>query len=160
MAKPIGTLGNIPIIIINGRTFVDIDNIFILAAYVATDGRFSTFRKPDGTGGYQVTSGKTFTVLALDPVAKAQFANNQSSIILLTSTAATTGFDQAAEPAGAVYAYGDATISAGAIGGSNTNLQYRNPALALKFAVAQNLFLNMKGNGGISTTWYAYGYEV
>lgn len=45
MAKPIGTLGNIPTVQVNRRTFTDVDNLLILGTYILTDSRFSTFRK-------------------------------------------------------------------------------------------------------------------
>lgn len=63
MATPIGTLGTIPTLTVAGRVFTDLTTLITLHA-IAGGSNYATFRLPNGTSGYQVTTGKTYTVYA------------------------------------------------------------------------------------------------
>lgn len=64
MAKPIGTIGNIPTITVGGRVFTDLTNLIQLMNYV-NDTSYATFRAPNGTAGYAVTASTTLQVKAV-----------------------------------------------------------------------------------------------
>ena len=65
--KVLGTLGNIDTLTIGGRVFTDLTNLIILEMTANTGSGvvYSTFRLSNSSSGYQVTSGKTFTIYAI-----------------------------------------------------------------------------------------------
>lgn len=65
MARAIGTLGTIDSITVGGRVLTDLTNLITLIASVDGANNHCTFRKPNGTSGYQVPGGKVFTVLGI-----------------------------------------------------------------------------------------------
>lgn len=63
MAKPIGTLGTIPTLTVGGWVFTDLDNLIQLCASNSNQ-KYWRFVAPNGTGAYQVTTGKTYKIYA------------------------------------------------------------------------------------------------
>lgn len=104
-AGPVGTLGTIPQLTIAGRTFTDLTNLIVLYCYANTANDYSTCRKANGVAGYQVTSGKTYTISA------AKFCNeegvtatyNSFNIMYGTND---VGFNSSSAPTGVVRQFG------------------------------------------------------
>lgn len=71
MAKPIGTLGTVDTINVGGRIFTDLTTALIMAVTQVGANTFGTFRKTQGTAGYQVTTGKTLTIHAVQLICNA-----------------------------------------------------------------------------------------
>lgn len=61
MAQPIGTLGNVETLTIDGRTFVNLSSLIILQGWTSVNSH-SVLRKAGASSGYAVTSGKTLTI--------------------------------------------------------------------------------------------------
>jgi len=79
MAKPIGTIGNIPTITISGRVYVDLTNLIILYYYVPTSGNFTTGRAAGASSGYQVSG--TLTISSVYSVPNSPTAGLQGIIL-------------------------------------------------------------------------------
>lgn len=159
MAKPIGTIGTIPTVTVNGRVFTDVTNLKILGTYFLTDGRYSTFRALQGTTGYQVPASSAYIVGASELVTRNSTSNDVAGFTLFSSTAQTAGFDVSSEPGGAVYAFGDTGFTLGTNFFNGTNLLSKNNISALNFSATGNLYLNIKGKSSNNTTVVLYGYE-
>lgn len=52
-----------PSLTVGGRVFTDLTNLIVLQCYVSSNNG-CTFRKTNGSSGYQVTAGKTLTIWA------------------------------------------------------------------------------------------------
>lgn len=65
MAVAIGNLGTIPTLTVGNRVFTDLTNLITLSGFVSGGGNYGTMRAPNGTAGYQVTAGKTYTIHSL-----------------------------------------------------------------------------------------------
>ena len=63
MAKPIGTLGVIDSITVGGRAFTDLANLVVLASKNNTH-QYYSFYEANGTGPYQVPTGKVLQIRA------------------------------------------------------------------------------------------------
>lgn len=160
MATPIGTLGNIPNLVVGGRVFTDLTNLIVLAAYVTTASNRATFRKINTSAGYAVTAGKTLTIYA----AKATAASSLSTTSAVTTATFAysdndVGLDTATAFTNPVYEIGDVnfhTINAYPAAG-NMNI---NEVGGLNFQVLQNKFPGFVNAGAGQLYIYVYGYET
>jgi len=118
MAKPIGTIGNIETLTVNGVTLVDLTNLIILGGAVATSNRYTTLRKMNSSSGYQVTAGKTFTVHAIDMHSNTTTIFTHASLLYGDTD---VGLDSASGPTSPVYPCGDANFEVAVYSGNNSS---------------------------------------
>lgn len=148
--KPIGTLGTVPTITIANRVMTDLSsNLLVLYAHNTSGaGRFATFRKYGATAGYQVTAGKTMTVIALR--ANQQSVSAAPGIKLMYSDN-DVQFDSSTTPTNPVYV-GNANAQHFALPnsiGAFTDIILSFPVIATKFLTIDNL----SGNDMDYTAW-------
>lgn len=110
MSIPVGTLGTSESLSIGGRVFTDLTNLIVLRAQsVGTAGHYNTFRKLNGTAGYQVTAGKTLTILAIKWNNLVASAGAGSTLLYGTND---VGLDSASAPTGATFQFGTSSGTA------------------------------------------------
>lgn len=76
MPFPIGTIGNVDTLTVGGMSFANPDTVIKLIGWVLGNAG-ATFRKYNGSAGYQVTSGKTLTVQAWNCFSQSNTTPNQ-----------------------------------------------------------------------------------
>jgi hypothetical protein len=142
---------------IAGRVFTDLTNLIVVYGGVNTLLRFTGMRVPNGTAARQTTSGKTFTIYAVDPVSG---GGGNFIYYLLLYGDTDVGLDSSSAPTNAVYLAADsgngivASLATSASGGSISK-SGGNP----HFSIPSQKYPTIKAsvaNAGI----YAYGYEV
>lgn len=159
MAKPIGTLGVIQTLTIDGYVFTDVSSNLITLHGWSNSNQRCTYRKAGGSSGYQVTSGKTYTINAckLQPDQSAS-ATQSACGFVLAQVDADIGIDSGTAFTNAVYLTGAATafhIIANTVTGSQVV-----PQGGLSFGIAATKYvghLSIATNGTIGATW---GYEA
>lgn len=109
MAKPIGTLGNIPTLLVNGRTFVDLTNLIVLFSTVGTSGTYTTSRSANATSGYQVSG--TLTVGSIDAAITDQPTGSQINLLYGDNDVGQNG----SSPTNAVFCGGNSSNHVGTI---------------------------------------------
>lgn len=135
-----------PTITVGGRVFTNIADLIILATVNSTN-LYGTFRISSGSSGYQVTSGKTYTVYA----------------IRLFSTTASAWVSQA-------VGYGDTDVGLNSGSPPTNNVQSFGTAIPsvagtadaeapMKFAIPAQKYPYIAGTGGTCTA-VIYGYEA
>ena len=157
MAKPIGTIGNIETLTVNGVTLVDLTNLIILGGAVTVSARYTTLRKMDGTAGYPVTAAKTFTVHAVD------MHSNTSTILTAAALLygdTDVGLSSASAPTTPVFPCDDANFEIAIYSGNNSSSSSIAKNIAnVFFRVPAGKYLATK----ISTAaaqLIVYGYET
>lgn len=103
MAKPIGTIGNVPTILVGGRVFVDLTNLIYLFGFNSNVNLFATLRLANATAGYQVSG--TLTTYAVDGL----FESGILKAVLLYGDT-DVGFSAGAAPTNPVYLAGDTAM--------------------------------------------------
>lgn len=152
-ARAIGTLGVIDTLTIGGRVFSDLTNLKSLGAGVLF-ANYTTFRSPNSTSGYQVTTGKTFNIYAIKSYT-ANVDTNAAGSFNIGYANADAGLNGAA-PSTIVYMGGD-------IGQAHI-LQFSSRgnevALATPFGVPSQKYPFVTGNSAGQIQCFAFGYEV
>lgn len=156
MAKPIGTVGNIPTLEVAGRVFTDLDNLIILYGST-TNTNGASLRRANGTSGYTPSGSNSFKILALRQTATlgstptngyGSLGYSDNDVAVNTATAATNP----------VY-----------VAGALNNFPFSNPQTQaqvpsehpLDFTVPNGKFVFADGGGGVgSVSWQVFGYEV
>jgi len=108
-SSPVGTLGTIPTLDIGGRIFTDLTNLIVLQAQNTTTSHWGTFRKPNSTSGYQVTSGKTLHILGAQSSIIVDGGAGGNATVLYGDT--DVGIDSASAPTNPIYPYGTVAVS-------------------------------------------------
>lgn len=154
MPTPIGTLGSVDTVTVGGRSFTDVPNLIILSMYIGGSGNFTTGRKANGTAGYQVTAGKTYTIGAIRGYLMLASAGTtiQSGIGYADND---IGLDQNTTPTNPVYAYGASTAAVFAPYFSQLTLE-----LPVLFGIPQNKYVFTLNSDGTKQQWYTFGYEA
>lgn len=158
MATEFGTIGNIPLLTVGGRTFTDLTTLLVLVAYVTGANR-STARLPGATSGYQVTSGKTYQIRAIQLAPSGTNGNGQlyysdNDIGLSSGTALTNP----------IYQYG--TVNAQGIpivGSSTATIAPALQQMPVHFNVAAQKYPGIEmtnSGGGVNVGLHLFGYEV
>lgn len=135
---PVGShaavLGQIPTLLIGGRTFTDLKNLIELVAFTSGSGAptYGTFRLPNSSSGYAVTTGKTFTIAAV------RWYNETQATVPSQLTACygdtDIGISSTSAPTNVVYVGGAFITTFGAQAGttlptiSETTLKFAVPA--------------------------------
>lgn len=157
MAKPIGTIGNVDSLTVGGVTFVDLTNLIVVGAawQNSTGTKSSTLRKPGGTAGYQVTSGKTLTLRAWHMAWHDVTAAANDSVIFLYSDN-DIGFDSATAFTNPVYMFGTSSRST-----ANHAVVANTQDGPLFFPVAATKYAGLSPNvTNVSGSILAFGYEA
>lgn len=148
---PIGTLGTLPTLTIGGTSFPNYnsDTTFVVLVANTFTHQWSSFRQPGVNSDYQVPSGKTLYVWAVDE----NVATSANNIYAVGWGTAGIGFDSAAGPSGQVYPYGD--LAHGNVYFQNTGDGRASTTFIMQ--VPQNMypFIN---NGSLSMVFRIYGY--
>lgn len=151
---PVGTLGTIPTITVGGHLFSDLTNLIIAAGKLASNNHYTETRKSSSTSAYQVTTGKTLSIGAVENLIDTAAAGTQALILLYGDNA--VGLDTATVPTTPVYVSGSVTISSLCWAASTTGVfsaasNFQVPAL--KYPSFNHAF-----NG--SSNPRLYGYEA
>lgn len=154
-SKQIGTLGTIPSITVGNRVFTDLDNLIILIAQVTASGQFTSFRKFNGTAGYQVTAGKTLTVEAFKVTGGSGTAGNDAGILYGDND---VGYNSVPAPTTPVYPGGLSTSPSIARDTMTATATFL-PEGAINFQVPATKYLTLVANAA-PCIMYVYGYEA
>ena len=151
MAKPIGTLGTIQTLTIGGMAYTDLTTLITTLGYAGA-GTYGTVRLPTASAGYQVTSGKTYTITAMTE-AGSDSADRNGTVGYANTDA---GF-AAGAPTTPVYIFG--SIAVKTVYSSNTGTSPRNPVSHPNFGVPATKYPFIYSNTG-SMFVFCYGYET
>lgn len=152
--KQIGTLGTIDTLTVGGRVLTDLNGLITLNAVLSgTNVHYSTARLWNGTSGYQVTAGKTLTIVGSIWSITEAATTNAGGVLLYADN--DIGIDNATVPTNPVYGFSDTDLivnfPATSVGifGISVNFQVpsgKYPAILTQQAVTGHIQL--------------YGYEV
>lgn len=106
MARPIGQLGVIPTLQVGNWVFTDLTTLIVLHGAANTNAHWTTLRKSNASAGYQITSGKTYTVNAVSMVTGAV----GSSTTYFGYGDNDVGLNNASAPTNFVYIAGDSSL--------------------------------------------------
>ncbi len=153
MSIPISNLGTTPSLTIGGRVMTDLSsNLITLVGLTSSNGK-CTLRKPGAASGYQVTAGKTLTIIAL--VAQSQGTSNAGTASVAYSDN-DVGIDSSSSLTNPVYWSGSSQASF-SFGGSAIGQQTTiNP----NFGVIAQKYFSINSNASVGITYIAYGYEA
>lgn len=158
MTQLLGTLGNIDELSIGGRIITNVPSptnssttLITLTGYVDASGEYATLRTPNGTSGYQVTSGKTLTIVAVQVNTEV----SGSAGVQLGYGSTDIGFASTTLPSAPIYFGGDANNVITAT--PNVGSFYAAPNFQIPSGQYPLMF-NGSANGRTSFT--AYGYEA
>lgn len=145
MARPIGTLGNIPTITVGGRVFTDLTSLKFLAAYITTGSTdiYSSLRLTGTSTGYAAVN--TLTIYAVQ--ANFNAANGAFKLGSGTSSVSST-----TAPTGATDEYGVYSYGVGAA--------YADKAHPTNFAVTVGRIPYVQASISGSHVFQAWGYDV
>lgn len=139
---------------VGGRVFTDLTNLIILRAKT-TSGTNSSFRTSGGSGGYQVTTGKTLTIRTIRQFQDAAVSNPWS----LLYSDNDMGFATATAPTNPIYSYGQTSTSTPFVNSSAGATGERQ--FHTNFAVPATKYVGVTAAEATATKDYeAYGYEV
>ena len=153
--------GQVGTITIGGQT-LSTTGLIILAARAGGANLRSTFRKATGSAGYQVTAGKTLTVMAVQIFTQTNSGNQGYHIAQTDNDAGIAGTTAFTNP---VYDFGTSTN--GAMGfPSDVSLANTNGSgaagkqeYASGFQAAAGKFLSLLGDGTNAAIMYVFCYE-
>lgn len=151
MATPIGTLGTIPTLTVGGRVFTDLSTLItVVGSIVQATGTNSTCRAPVATAGYQVTTGKTYTIWA------ASYVSHVVGVFQLLYTDNDTGTPGATAFTNPKYYNSDSAnpifITAASVSTVSREVFFAVPAL--KYVSL------LTGTGSMVGSCWFYGYET
>lgn len=156
-AKAIYAPGLINTITIAGRVFTT-TGLIQLVARATSAGNYTTFRLDGGSAGYQVTSGKTLTIVAAQYQVTGTSANGGCSLGYADTDA---GLSNGSAPTNPVYMVASATgyfLFNAAISATNTILG--NQEAVVNFGMAATKYPLMKGDGTAVCMARLFGYET
>lgn len=153
MAKPIGTLGVIDTLTIGGRVYTDLTNLIILHGAVSISGNPTTFRKANGTAGYQAVNTLTISSVVFHCVtASAGVVGN------LGYTDTDYGINNGGGVTGAFkYIADSATLPQIPFDSTTGNTTITSN---INFTVATTKYLFFVPGSSINTIVLAYGYDA
>jgi len=164
MAKPIGTLGNVPTTTVGGVSVpFNIPanaTMFSLYAGINNGVDFSAMIKANGTSAYQVTAGKTLYIYALKAIYSASNSSaSQNAITIGYSSSSLAGFGQASAPSSPTYMFNQAPGDYGLIPiVTSPDYTFESP---LDFTVPANDYPFMGSSGNqVNMTVMFLCYEV
>lgn len=152
MAKQIGTLGTIDTFSIGGRVITNVSGLITLNQQALTT-NFGGFFLPNGTSGYQVTSGKTFAMLGFRIYV---LAGTTTLGIAFGYGNTDIGNNAGSAPSGAVYLAG--TDSNGAFGGLANN-GFLEGVTNFNIPSGKYIFFENKGGSGLNMMVQIFGIE-
>ncbi len=144
---------------IGTRVFTDLTNIIYLMGGVTTASRWATLRTPNGTAGYQVTSGKTLYIRSIMMMLNAAGVTGLTQILYGDTD---VGFDASAAPTNPIYMAAGSTVvisAAMAAQGSGATSSFTHNSPAINFSVPSQKYPCIKSNTAESSA-HAYGYEI
>lgn len=140
---------------VGGVTFVDLNNMITLGAFSSSSGNYATFRQPNGTAGYAVTSAKTLKLYAMR-LQSAATASQQSQLAYGDND---VGFNTSTVPTNPVYWIGSNSVDILETQ-TNSNQWSRDGELSIRFDIVATKYPFHKGNGTHLQVCTVFGYEV
>lgn len=156
--KQIGTLGTIDTLTIGGRVFTDLTNLITLYAATNAVSTFATFRKNGSqvAAGYQVTSGKTLFIYAI----QIQAEGAGGSEVAIAQTDTDVNLQSAGPLVSPIYFGTESTIATPIIvGESGTGVVGITAGNPLGIATSGK-YLSTDSLGTTGCIVLAYGYEA
>lgn len=142
----------IPTLTVGGRVFTDLTNLIVLKASISAAGRYSTFRRLNGTAGYQVTAGKTLTIVALRGFNRGAAVES----VNLQYGNTDSGVESAVDQTGVVYESGAAMYNSLAFSATSGS----SAEAPSGFTVPATKYPGVIGTTGSTVSVYAYCYEA
>lgn len=159
---PGGTLGTVPVLQVDGRTYTDLSTLIRLYAHFDASNNNCAARLSSGSAGYTVTALKTLTISSIRMTWNQAFtnvANNSCSIGYCDND---VGYGTNTVPTNPIYIFGinpQSNVSAGLMGlGSPVDLIRE---LSLDFAIPAGKFILIQQASAVTNiNFELFGYEA
>lgn len=142
--------GVIPSLTVGGRVFTDLSNLIVLYG-IAQSASHTTLRKPGGSAGYQVTSGKTLTIYAVECFTVTAAAGAAFQLIYADND---VGVGSATAFTNPVYFAGDPNNAFFYNSATGASLQR-----AIWYPVPATKYVGMASGSSNDQNCFFYGYE-